>query len=662
MTGNRASLRLVAMAVLALLLAGLGCSVCPFVPQPSPPTTSPPPPPPADTPTPRPTPTLVLTTTPATSVEMVPYTNPIAGFSVLYPEEWVYEAEVEGVFFAETTQGLETADPAEGLVCAFFAGIPGDIEYILGETTTADDLLDSLVAELCTEECEMGDSEPWFFGETQGAGREVSWLDSWAEVRVKGYMVAAVGDEVAGIGLGASPEQDWASYKPIVMDVFASLEFFPPEVPEPVERGAIRPGETVRGELPLGGKDIWTFGAQEGQYVTIQAEAIVAGDLDTYLELYDGDGAMLVEDDDGGEGTNSRVLDFRIDDSDTYYVHVSAYGGEGDYRLGLEIADEPSGGGQIEYGEAVRAMMSGGGEHTWEFSGGEGDEISIAMNTVEGELDCYLELYSSDEELLTYDDDSGGSLNSLIEYYVLPADGLYRIVASDLSGESGEYELTLEIAQLEIQGSLSPDQIVAATLEPASRHHWLFEGETGDIVTISMTALDTDLDAYLELFAPSGELVTMDDDSGADSNAAIVEFELAHTGTYRVVARAYNDEQAGKYELTLEMAQLAIEGTLAYDQAVTAVLKPGEHHHWLFEGTAGKVVSISIVAVDEDMDTYLELFAPNGERVMTDDDSGGDSNAAILMFELPLNGTYRVVARGYSDVDTGTYELILTRP
>jgi hypothetical protein len=66
--------------------------------------------------------------------------------------------------------------------------------------------------------------------------------------------------------------------------------------------------------------------------------------------------------------------------------------------------------------------------------------------------------------------------------------------------------------------------------------------------------------------------------------------------------------------------------------------------------------------VGGDMDTYLELFAPDGVRVATDDDGGGGSNATIVVFELPLSGTYRIIARGHSDEDVGEYELALTGP
>ncbi|MDY7080641.1 MAG: PPC domain-containing protein [Chloroflexota bacterium] len=660
---NKRVLWLTGMAGLVLLLANLGCSVCPLVPQP--PTVTPsPPPPPTDPPTPEATPTPEPTPTSETSVEMVLYTNPAAGFNILYPEDWTYQAEAEGVFFSESNEALEAGDPGKVPFFVVFAGLPEDIEDEFGTTTTAQNLLDSMLESLCEEECETGESESLMFGETPGVGMEVSWLDSWTETRVYGYMIAAMSDEVAGIGLGLSPEADWTSHEPIFRDMFASLEFFPPEVPKPVERGLIQPGETVQGALPLGGTDVWHFDAQAGQYVTVQLDAVDPSALDTFLELYDDSGILIADDDDGGQDTNALIVDFYIDTTGTYDVLASTYSGEGGYRLGLEVTDKPSGGGEIAYGDTVEAMLRGGSEQEWVFHGEEGDEISIAMRsaTIDAELDCYLELYSPDDELLIYDDDSGEHFDAWIEYYVLPADGLYRIVTSDISGEPGEYELALEKASLKIEGNLTYDQVASAMLKPGARHHWLFEGGQGDVVTISMIAIDEDMDTFLELFAPNGEQVVTDDDSGGNSDAAILEFALPHSGTYRVVARGYTNEDTGAYELTLKSVQLEIEGTLTYDQVASATLKPGARHHWLFEGERGDIVTISMIAVDEDMDTFLELFAPNSEQVVTDDDSGGNSDAAILEFELLLTGTYRVVARGFSDYDEGKYELTLTGP
>jgi hypothetical protein len=660
------------MAVL-VLLAGLGCGVCSSIPQlPLADTQVPPTPMPATEPVatapPQSTPTGAQSTPTeppvppvSAAVGLVPYVNPIAGFSVLYPEGWVYEAERAGIAFSESAESLESGEPSEVPICVFFSGAPEEIAYELGEITTPEALLDALLVELCDQDCEMGELDSWSFGDTPGVGRKVSWSESWGPSRVQGYVIAALSDEVVGFGLAATPEEIWASFEPTFQDMIASVEFFAPEAPEPVERGVIQPGEMVQGVATFSAVEVWTFDAQEGEYVTIRLDAVRPEELDTFLEVYDGDGLIVAEDDDGGEGTNSMIPDLRLDRSGTYYIHVSLYEGEGDYQLSLAVADEPSGGGEIAYGESVEGTLYGGGAHEYQFRGESGDAISIGMSAFGSELDCYLELLSPEGDTLAYDDDSGGSVDALIEYFVLPADGLYRIIASDISGEAGEYELFLRIAQLSIEGTLVPDQTVSAALERGSRHHWLFDGEAGDFVTISMDALAKDLDVYLEVYAPNGELMATDDDSGGDSNAAIIELELTDTGPHRVVARGYNDEQAGAYELTLEMVELTIQGTLVPDLPVTARVEPGQRHNWLFEGQEGEVVSISMTAMETGLDSFLELFAPGGEQVATDDDSGGDSDAAILDFHLPAAGTYRVIARGYTEMDAGEYELALTK-
>jgi hypothetical protein len=256
-----------------------------------------------------------------------------------------------------------------------------------------------------------------------------------------------MGDGVAGAAYAGAPAGDWALYEPVFRSTFDSLRLFPPEKPEPVDAGAIYPGETQSGTLPAGGLVVWFFEALQGQYVTIRLSAVGDG-LDTYLELYDGDEVLIAEDDDSGEGTNSAIGELLIAQTGTYFIHVTPFEGEGDYTLGLEMADEPSGGGEIAYGEAVEAMLPYGVEHDWLFEGGAGDVITITMRATDGMLDSYLELYGPDDDWLAADDDGGQDLDALIGGFEVLADGTYRIAAGSSSlGESGAYELALEVEQ-----------------------------------------------------------------------------------------------------------------------------------------------------------------------------------------------------------------------
>lgn len=645
---------------LAVLLSSLGCAICPLVPQP--PTATPTSPP--ATPTPRPTPTPPPTPTPGVSGEMELYTSQIAGIRIPYPQDWVYHEEVEGVIFSDSQEGLEAMDAAESPLLIVFAGPPERISDSFNGAASAQELLENGIEGLCQEEsCEVGASEPRKFGETPGLMVELSWEDPYTQARIRGYLITAFSDAVAGIGVGFASAEDWPTYGPYLETMLTGLELFPPQLPEPVERGTISPGSTVEGTLPVGGTEVWAFEAKAGEYVSIVLEA-VDPTLDPYLELYDkeghtGAGSPIASDDDSGGESNSMIADFPIEATGTYYIHATPYSGHGDYRLTLTVSDAPAGGGELQYGEEVEGELSGGGRHAWTFMGREGDEVSIAVKVLfESKVDPYVELYSPDGELLISDDDSGGGFDALIEYYLLPVSGEYRIMVSDVAREPGTYRLTLNRAQLQIKGRLTYGQPAQAKLGAGERHNWQFEGKQGEAVTISMVPTGEWWDTYLELFAPSGRLLAGDFGSGVEASAAIMEFELPTTGVYRVLARGYGENDAGAYRITVERVELKIQGRLSYGQTITATLEANTRHHWQFEGKEGDTVTISMKLLKGELDPHLELFAPGGELVATDDDSGGESNAEIY-YTLPLTGVYRVVARSYKPDAAGTYQLTL---
>lgn len=79
--------------------------------------------------------------------------------------------------------------------------------------------------------------------------------------------------------------------------------------------------------------DDYRFELAAGQRVVID---MVSAELDTYLWLIGPDGTSLVQDDDGGEGTNSHI-DFVVPVSGTYTVRANSYDGSGRGRYQLRV-------------------------------------------------------------------------------------------------------------------------------------------------------------------------------------------------------------------------------------------------------------------------------------------------------------------------------------
>ena len=77
---------------------------------------------------------------------------------------------------------------------------------------------------------------------------------------------------------------------------------------------------------------------------------------------------------------------------------------------------------------------------------------------------------------------------------------------------------------------------------------------------------------------------------------------------------------------------------------------------YTLQGEAGQSVRI---AMNGRFDTYLYIHGPNA-FTMSDDDSGGNYNAALLL-TLPETGEYRIQATSLSANTRGSYRLSATR-
>jgi hypothetical protein len=223
------------------------------------------------------------------------------------------------------------------------------------------------------------------------------------------------------------------------------------------------------------------------------------------------------------------------------------------------------------------------------------------------------------------------------------------------------------------------DEFVGELTEEGEAQALVFEGSAGDLVTINMNseAFDTELRLYSEA---SGEPLILNDGiySGTQPgmNARISYFQLPEDGSYVIVATTrYGD--IGEYTLTLQEGVIPLESAamfvnispdIAYGDTVTGDLGTSrdEQMAYVFEGSAGDVVTITVTAENEDeLDPLLELYAAraydysDGIPIAFNDDLRDSTNSQITDFILPEDGIYIIIARrlyGYGD---GEYTLTL---
>ena len=286
-------------------------------------------------------------------------------------------------------------------------------------------------------------------------------------------------------------------------------------------------------------------------------------DFDTVRSIYGPDLYREAWDDDGLGDLNSLISGLTLPSSGRFTIVVRSFSDSaiGAYELGSATGTEipgwevstPGGGAGIFYGETAQGNLPSVRGEQWYFDGSEGDTVSISV--VSEEFDTFVALFSPGAYYITCDDDGGEGLNSWINGYTLTESGLYSIVVFSYGiSPTGSYTLTLDLtgpngAAFSVNSDLilygSP---VDQTLGAWVGDEWIFQGEAGDEITISMTSDDfaTALDLYgLDLLR-----IMNDIGSGGDGNS-LMTVTLPGTGVYTLVARAFAPDGAGSYSLSI---------------------------------------------------------------------------------------------------------------
>ena len=188
---------------------------------------------------------------------------------------------------------------------------------------------------------------------------------------------------------------------------------------------------------------------------------------------------------------------------------------------------------------------------------------------------------------------------------------------------------------------------------PAAVDVWAFEAQAGEHVNV---VLNSQFDSYLELYAPDGELIASNDDTGAGLNAVLFDVQIRRSGTHTIVVRGYGSA-TGSYGLALTGGHPTLGGGVLTSDQPRIVILSERGLKWRYEGQKGDFLTLTIAAA-QPVDSYLALYGPDGTLLTSDDDSGLNLNAEIVEFQLQTDGPYTIQARTMSG--TGLVTLTLT--
>ncbi|MDQ7027101.1 MAG: PPC domain-containing protein [Anaerolineae bacterium] len=421
------------------------------------------------------------------------------------------------------------------------------------------------------------------------------------------------------------------------------------------------------------------------------------GNLDPVLTIFTANGDVLFRRDDT-QGSRNVETTLTFEENGLVYLVIGRFGyslgsTSGDYELSIErIGVLSQQGTNLQYGIPITDTITNTQPQIYyTFQANAGDILTIEMVRSSGTLDPMLQIVDSNRFLIVENDDADGDTrNSRIDNLVIPETGTYIIVATrygEATGESvGSFVLIIgEGANSGLGNNRQSPQVIflnqtikAELTEEQFQRYYQFTAERDQIVTITMerARFPGQLDAYLILTNAGYQPLIENDDGGSGTNARIASFRIPATGQYNIIATRFGRSEGdtfGEFNLTLQDNGFAFDDVesniprLLYGTTVQDVINDDDSESlYVFWGTIGDVVTISMDKSTGDLDAVLELLDNNQVRMLRDDDSGANQNARIEHYILTYTGVHYIRASRYEGSGrptntTGDFNLSLTR-
>lgn len=194
----------------------------------------------------------------------------------------------------------------------------------------------------------------------------------------------------------------------------------------------------------------------------------------------------------------------------------------------------------------------------------------------------------------------------------------------------------------------------------------LFGIETGQQVTLKMTAVSPNFDTYLQVIdADTGDLIAENDNISDDNKNSSVTFKVEEGIEYDAIATSINAKNLGNYNLTAEVSATVTE-TLKIDDSGTATLNDDmfnpareDAYHQDKKLDLTGVASEQVVRLKMDsaaFDPYLQLIdAKTGEVLAKNNNAASGSTTAEILFTRQSGVEYIVRFTSSGAEATGSF-------
>jgi hypothetical protein len=340
---------------------------------------------------------------------------------------------------------------------------------------------------------------------------------------------------------------------------------------------------------------------------------------------------------------------------------------------------------QIKLGPTDAATRPGtiaapGSSTFYQFMASVSGQLVIRQDATSGSsLDSVLTVFDGNQNLIGFNDDSGGTLNSLVVVKVV-AGQTYYIEASGFGTSTGGYLLTVTpfvddfgnnpaTAHAIVLDATGAGSQTGSIEIPGNIDLFKFTAPiSGQLVIQQDATPDSNLDSVLTVLDSSMRQIAYNDDSAGTLNSLVV-VNVTQGKTYYVQAAGFRDS-IGDYLLTFSPLvndtdntfssadTLTLDATGAANQPGT-INYPGDVDYYRFVSPITGRLDIQLNATaSSNLSSQLTVYDANQQEIAFNDNSRDSPNSEITL-DVTAGQTYFLQAAGFLD-STGGYALVLT--
>ena len=419
-------------------------------------------------------------------------------------------------------------------------------------------------------------------------------------------------------------------------------------------------GETVNGTINSQGQtNNYTFNANAGDTIYSRMSSSWSGG--PQIRLYAPNGTQIsVSTQSLGSFATDMTLQLPLTGTYTLLAGDNFGDATGTYGLFLQRTNDAGNTEPIAFGETKAGSITRSAEmKNYTFSANAGDTIYSRMSS-SWSGGPQIRLYAPNGTQISVSTQSLGSFATDMTLQ-LPLTGTYTLLAGDNFGDAtGTYGLFLQ--RTNDAGNTEPiafgETKAGSITRSAEMMNYTFDANAGDTIFSRMSSSWSG-GPQIRLYAPNGTQISVSTQS-LGSFATDMTLQLPLTGTYTLLAGDNFGDATGTYGLFLQRTNDAgnTEPIAFGETKAGSITRSAEMMNYTFDANAGDTI-YSRMSSSWSGGPQIRLYAPNGTQISVSTQSLG-SFATDMTLQLPLTGTYTLLAGDNFGDATGTYNLLVT--